>query len=172
MDNSQETATCEVILEFFRLKRKSFQASFVKSSQWSSSEKHKFMHWAANFKFANGEAYTLEAVEDGNGRLKGMLSNSAGFSPPEEQISLGQRECTFLDVMQAFRRVQAGEYKALSNNCQTWVLALLEILNIEIPENVKSTAHWIASIFTIHGEEIGFKCVVSQVKAAFKFASK
>ncbi|KAK8757686.1 hypothetical protein V5799_004682, partial [Amblyomma americanum] len=101
------------------------------------------MHWKALFRFSDGQILVYHAVQVSNG-LTGRgerPSKHASGDDKLETVPLGVFEITPEAADKAFRSMNNDlDFHPVLNNCQTWLVELLERLGITLPEAVKTLA--------------------------------
>ncbi|XP_077552358.1 uncharacterized protein LOC144166730 [Haemaphysalis longicornis] len=163
---SPNTENCEVVLGFSRLSPG--RRKFFSKNHSSLLSKRVFMHWHVDFIIDGSDAIRCQAGEE-NGLLTTSLKMGEGLSPPEHTVSLGRFKLGYNEIMRAVKDTKgSGQYHVVKNNCQTWVVALLQSLSIPVPTGVLTIAEKIESVFQRRKVDEAFNDVVPGVKRCFR----
>ncbi|XP_075558629.1 uncharacterized protein LOC142590417 [Dermacentor variabilis] len=162
---------CKMTLAFTPTGDRCFQN---KSLFWSSSSStaisHRFMHWEFYCKFTDGKCFKIEALQDKNNLMPSM---TPAVSLPPDQVFLGDFERSYPDVCEAYYAMcKIEEYDVVENNCQTWLVAFLEKLQLPLPGKVRTIAKTIEKIFSDHGKGNAYHFVVKTVRDAYELLLK
>lgn len=85
-------------------------------------------------------------------------------------IHLGSFKRSFVQVMQAFDRVsRPSTYDVMDNNCQTWIVDFLSVLDVPVPEELKTIAQQIS--LTNDGSQL-YRAVAKIVAFAYESAKQ
>lgn len=151
---------CDVYLVFTRVTTSG--VGFWPSSCCEDTSKHSAMHWKAVFKFAENKTRVYHAVPVDNeltGRCE-QRSKPPSVDENTKTVFLGKFAISQEAVDRAFSSMNTGlNYHLLWNNCQTWLVQLLERLGIMLPEEVKTIAQQIQSHFSSGCERKTLKCI-------------
>lgn len=128
---------CEVVLGYSGFS--SSDGMFSSSSTSSVAKITPFMHWHVDFKMDS--MITRCEARNVNGQLTMRMERGGALPSPRHSESLGHFEFKFSDIMTALGEMgEGGEYSALDNNCQKWIVKLLTLLGIPIPDQLRTVA--------------------------------
>ncbi|XP_077551270.1 uncharacterized protein LOC144164915 [Haemaphysalis longicornis] len=115
-------------------------------------------HWSVAFEYGPDRVLICEAAKDASGRLQGrwMWINKCYFKETNpNKKKLGSYNIHKDSIENAVRNISnSGHYHLTKNNCQNWVLQLLELLRIKPPEgarHAKDVVGFIRPVATVGG---------------------
>ncbi|XP_075558628.1 uncharacterized protein LOC142590416 [Dermacentor variabilis] len=142
--------------------------SYFSSGSSATAITHRLMHWVIYCEFDDGKSFEIEALEV-QGNLTPYMRPVARVKLPRDKVCLGVHKRSFEDVSNAFHALSVIEkYHVVENNCQTWVVALLEQLKLPLPEEVSTIAKTIEKIFSDNGKGKGYDFVVHKVRSSYE----
>lgn len=170
---SRDARLCEVVMGFSPLEqlhvlRRVGSYSSSCQSQDSSFSEFTFMHWLVDFKFDDSEMMRCDAAEK-DGLLKGSITMKDDLPPAEHKIIVGRFVLGSDQIIQAYRALKVcDKYDPVVNNCQTWVVNLLDMLDIFLPPDIKTISEKIYDVFKSETMVAATRIIVSMVKSAFE----
>ncbi|XP_077491349.1 uncharacterized protein LOC144101985 isoform X1 [Amblyomma americanum] len=159
---------CEVFLVFSRSIGVP-RAATCSAASSAESLQRSFMHWKVLIKFSNGQSCVYEAIQKNN-VLTGRCELSRGLSSEDDKVtmvSLGEFDIPHSAIYEAFLSMDTDpEYHPVLNNCQTWVVNLLEKAGIRVPKELRTFAQQIQSLFSTGDKSKTFDFVAETVSIA------
>ncbi|XP_077527840.1 uncharacterized protein LOC144139335 [Haemaphysalis longicornis] len=154
---------CEVVLGYSGFS--SSNGMFSSSSTSSVAKITPFMHWLVDFKI--GSIITRCEAHNVKGQLTMRMESGGALPSARHSESLGHFQLEFADIMTALGKMgKGGKYSALDNNCQKWIMKLLTLLGIPIPDKLRTVAQKLCLKNQLCGKDGVAPDLVSEMRVA------
>jgi hypothetical protein len=102
------------------------------SSSDRDSNPKSMQHWAVVVHFPRGNKTIIFEAWEENGLLQPGRAEGVDYKVFADATYFATNETCPFDLLEKAKQVPTGNYSVVSNNCQTWLKAFLEIISLDL----------------------------------------